>query len=126
MSGSSGSGAAYPYSSKPAGRQSRKVTAPSVPRLDTHAEPLSCCPPQTRYGKALSAVAWNICAVGWLYQELHVAPPLTLTMAPWSLASKMTSGFVGSIFTSAESSARSQRRSSAETSDQLSPASSER
>ena len=35
-----------------------------------------------RYGKALSALTWYICAVGWLYHELHVSPPLTVTIAP--------------------------------------------
>ena len=31
------------------------VFSPSFERLDTHADPLSCWPPQTRYGNALSA-----------------------------------------------------------------------
>ena len=33
-------------------------------------------------GKALSALTWYICAVGWLYHELQVSPPLTVTIAP--------------------------------------------
>src|SRR3954468_21718407 len=81
-SGSSGSGAAYPYSSTAAGCQSRKVIAPSGPREETQADPLSCCPPHSRYGNALSAVTWNIWAVGWLYQLLQLAPPLTVITAP--------------------------------------------
>ena len=36
-------------------RQSRNVICPWSPRLATHADPLSCCPPHTRYGNALSA-----------------------------------------------------------------------
>src|SRR5262252_4760939 len=95
MFGFSGSGTAYPYSSTPTGCHSRKVIIPSLPRLDTHADPLSCCPPHTRYGNALSAFTWYICDVGWLYQELQVSPPLTLTIAPWSLASAMMFGLFG-------------------------------
>ena len=48
------------------------MIAPSLPRLATHADPLSCCPPQTRYGNALSVMMWNSAAVGWVNQELHV------------------------------------------------------
>ena len=33
-------------------------------------------------------------AVGWLYQELHVSPPLTVTTAPWSEARIIMSGRV--------------------------------
>src|SRR5438876_6048085 len=69
MSGSCGSGTTYPYSSAATGCHSRNVIEPSLPRLATHAEPLSCCPLHTRYGNALSAFAWYICAVGWLYHE---------------------------------------------------------
>ena len=50
-SGFFGSGAASPYSSMPTGCQSWKVISPSMPRLSTHAEPESCCPPHSRYGK---------------------------------------------------------------------------
>src|SRR5207244_2431868 len=35
-------------------------------------------------------------AVGWLYQELQVAPPSTLMAAPWSLPKIMRCGFSGS------------------------------
>src|SRR5579862_5037049 len=97
MSGSSGSGAAYPYSSSPTGCQSRNVISPSLPRLATHADPLSCCPPQTRYGNALSVAAWYIWDVGWLYQELQVSPPFTVMMAPWSLTKIRVSGLLGLI-----------------------------
>src|SRR5690349_15472987 len=79
---SSGSGTAYPYSSTPTGCHSRNVIWPSLPRLRTHAEPLSCCPPHTEYGNALSAFTWYICAVDWLYHELHVSPPFTVMIAP--------------------------------------------
>jgi hypothetical protein len=61
------------------------------------AEPLSCWPLQRRYGKALSAATWYICAVDWLYQELQDWPPLTLMMAPWSLVMKMVLGSFGLI-----------------------------
>ena len=53
-----GSGAMYPYSSAPTGRQSRKVIWPSLPRLSTPADPLSCWLPYTRYGNALSVMTW--------------------------------------------------------------------
>src|SRR5580698_3881585 len=53
MSGFNGSGAAYPYSITPTGCQSRNVISPSFPRLETQTDPLSCCPPQTRYGNEL-------------------------------------------------------------------------
>src|SRR5258708_6770309 len=99
MSGLSGSGAAYPYSSTPIGCHSRSVICPSFPRLETHAEPLSCCPLHSRYGNALSAATWYMAAVGWLYQLLHVWPLLTLMMAPWSLAIRMMSGLFGLIQT---------------------------
>jgi hypothetical protein len=58
------------------------VICPSLPRDATPAEPDSCCPPYTQYGKRLSAATWNIWPVGWLYQELQVRPPLTDTVAP--------------------------------------------
>src|SRR5262245_11742075 len=45
MSGSPGSGATKPYSSTPTGVHSRKVICPLSPRLETHADPLSCWPP---------------------------------------------------------------------------------
>jgi hypothetical protein len=45
----------------------------------------------------LSAATWNICAVGWLYQELQVSPPLTVTVAPWSAAIRMMRGLAGLI-----------------------------
>src|SRR5438874_13842179 len=86
MSGSRGSGATYPYSCADTGCHSRKVISPSLPRLETHAEPLSCWPLHRRYGNALSALTWYICAVGWLYQLLKVLPPLTVITVPWSLA----------------------------------------
>jgi len=35
----------------------------------------------------MSAWTWNICAVGWLYQLLQLAPSFTVTIAPWSAAS---------------------------------------
>src|SRR5688500_19838403 len=97
MFGSSGSGATYPYSSTPTGRHSRYVICPSFPRLSTQAEPDSCWPLQTRYGQELSVVTWYICAVGWLYHELHVWPPFTVMTAPWSAAIRMMSGLSGLI-----------------------------
>src|SRR5512143_3537179 len=92
MSGSRGSGAAIPYSWMLTGCQSWKVISPSIERLSTHAEPESCCPPQTRYGNALSAVAWYIAAVFCVYQLLHDAPRFAETTAPWSETSRMMSG----------------------------------
>src|SRR5690242_15450126 len=97
MSASSGSGAAAPYSSMPAGCQSCAVISPSLPRLDTQAEPLSCWPPQTRYGHALSVPTLYIAAVGWLYQELQVLPSLTVTIAPWSEVTSRIEGLFGLI-----------------------------
>ena len=99
MSGSRGSGAAMPYSWMPTGCQSWKVISPSMERLSTHAEPLSCCPLQTRYGKALSVVTWYIAAVGWLYQLLHDLPRFAETTAPWSEIAAMKSELVGLIQT---------------------------
>jgi hypothetical protein len=64
------------------GCQSWKVMRPSSDRLCTHADPESCCPLHTRYGKALSVVTWYIAAVFWLYQLLHDAPRLAETTAP--------------------------------------------
>src|SRR5881275_1771231 len=90
MSGSFGSAWTYAYSSAATGCHSRKVISPSLPRLETQAEPLSCCPLHSRYGKALSALTWYICAVGWLYQLLQVLPPLTVITAPWSLPRTIT------------------------------------
>src|SRR5665213_2240394 len=55
-SGFFGSGAATPYSWMFTGCQSWNVISPSIERLATHAEPESCCPLQTRYGKPLSTV----------------------------------------------------------------------
>src|SRR5918911_4938280 len=89
---SRGSGAAIPYSWMLTGCQSWKVISPSGDRLSTHAEPESCCPPQTRYGKASSAEAWYIAAVGWLYQLLHDAPRLADTTPPWSATTRRMSG----------------------------------
>src|ERR1700683_231354 len=56
MSGSIGSGATYPYSIAPTGCHSRMVISPSFPRLEMHTDPLSCCPPHTRYGNPLLAL----------------------------------------------------------------------
>src|SRR5579863_1631205 len=97
MSGSSGSGAAYPYSSMATGCHSRIVMAPSLPRLATQAEPLSCWPPHTRYGNALSVITWYIAAVDCVYHELQLAPLSSDTTAPWSLASRMMLGSFGLI-----------------------------
>src|SRR5687768_6929329 len=96
-SGSFGSGAAMPYSWMLTGCQSWKVIIPSIERLSTHADPASCCPPQTRYGKALSADAWYIAAVDWLYQLLHDTPRFAETTAPWSATARMMLGLVGLI-----------------------------
>src|SRR5581483_12142527 len=97
MSGSRGSGTAYPYSSAATGCHSRIPIDPSFPRLATHALPLSCCPPHTRYGNALSVFTWYICAVDWLYQLLQLSPPFTVMMAPWSLTRQMFLGSLGLI-----------------------------
>jgi hypothetical protein len=45
-----------PYSWMLTGCQSWNVIIPSFDRLSTHAEPESCWPPHTRYGKALSVL----------------------------------------------------------------------
>src|SRR5690348_4530028 len=89
MSGFFGSGAAMPYSWMLTGCQSWKVISPSSERLFTHAEPESCWPPHTRYGKSLSVETWYIAAVGWLYQLLHDAPRLPDTTPPWSATARM-------------------------------------
>src|SRR5512133_2975945 len=97
MSGSRGSGATMPYSCVFTGVQSRNVICPSMDRLSTHAEPLSCWPAQRRYGKALSAVTWNIAAVGCVYQLLHDTPRLAEITAPWSAIAMRMSGWNGLI-----------------------------
>ena len=66
-------------------------------RLSTHAEPLSCWPAHRRYGKALSAVTWNIAAVCCVYQLLHVSPRFAEITAPWSAMAMMILGSLGLI-----------------------------
>src|SRR3954468_18733158 len=96
-SGSLGSGAAMPYSWMFTGCQSHGRICPSAPRLATQPEPESCCPPQRRYGNALSAVTWYIAAVGWLYHWLHDSPRFGDTTPPWSATWRMMSGLFGLI-----------------------------
>src|SRR5487761_2194071 len=97
MSGSLGSGAAIPYSWMFTGCQSWKVISPSIERLSTHAEPESCWPPHTRYGRASSVVTWYMAAVGCVYQLLHDRPWLADTTPPWSETRRMILGLVGFI-----------------------------
>jgi hypothetical protein len=40
-------------------------------------------------------MTWNSAAVGCVYHELHVSPPLSVTTAPWSATSSMMSGLIG-------------------------------
>src|SRR5260221_10037724 len=82
MSGFRGSGATYPYSIAFTGCQSRFEIDPSLPLLAMQTEPLSCWAPQTLYGHSFVVITWYSCAVGWLYHELHVRPPLTVAAVP--------------------------------------------
>ncbi len=79
------------------GCQSLKVISPSAERLFTHAEPASCCPPHSLYGKSLSAVTWYIAAAGCVYQLLQLSPRFAETTAPWSVTTSTIFGSFGLI-----------------------------
>ena len=69
-------------------------------RERTRTAELSCWPPSTRYGNALSVETRYICEVGWFDCSLQLFPPSRLTLAPPSLPSIIRIGSSAEIQTS--------------------------
>src|ERR1035437_96473 len=94
-----GSGTMVPHSHAGTALQSSGVISPKFPRLRVLMEPASCCVAYTQYGNELSAAMWYTCSVDWLYHELHVLPPSSVTVAPWSTPNSIRLALVGSSHT---------------------------
>ena len=81
-------------------QSSSPMLPPRSERERTRTAELSCWPPSTRYGNALSVDTRYICEVGWFDCSLQLFPPSRLTLAPPSLPSIIRIGSSAEIQTS--------------------------